>query len=415
MCRTSEFSPIRQGIRTSSDPIRDNRLRYHFEGSFNTAALQYNWIMPQRDHYIDHLRSVATVQVIFAHASMTYGGTGNWFYREIASSRSISSVLFTLLVVLSQAYLMGLFFLLAGYFTPHSFDRKGQIQFLADRLLRLGIPLLLFGLVLAPLSVGMVAGTFGPGFWPAIITLWRDCNFINGPLWFAEGLLVFSIGFAIWRALPRSENGSQSVARPLPGNWAWLIGASLIFLTTFAMRIFIRADIRVAGLWVSTFPGYIFFFCAGVAAWHGKWLQQLTWHQARLWLLISCLVFPTLPIGKSFLHGAQNSMQLLGGLSWPAALYAFWDPFLAFGIIASLLILFRRYLNHASALWTWLDRRAYAVFVLHTPVLVAVCLLLRNWHAPAMVKFVGSGSIACLATWLIADPLVRLPGLRRIL
>jgi hypothetical protein len=41
---------------------------------------------------------------------------------------------------------MGILFLLAGYFTPGSLERKGYARFLSDRFLRLGLPLLAFGL-----------------------------------------------------------------------------------------------------------------------------------------------------------------------------------------------------------------------------------------------------------------------------
>jgi len=36
-----------------------------------------------------------------------------------------------------------------------------------------------------------------------------------------------------------------------------------------------------------------------------------------------------------------------GGLSWTAIFYAFWEPFIAWGVIAAWLLLFRRYMNPA--------------------------------------------------------------------
>jgi len=39
---------------------------------------------------------------------------------------------------------------------------------------------------------------------------------------------------------------------------------------------------------------------------------------------------------------------------------------------------------------------------------------LRGWAAPALVKFAVVGTLACIATWLLADPVVRLPGLRSV-
>ena len=43
---------------------------------------------------------------------------------------------------------MGFLFLLAGYFTPASLERKGYGRFLGDRFLRFGLPLLAFDLIL---------------------------------------------------------------------------------------------------------------------------------------------------------------------------------------------------------------------------------------------------------------------------
>ncbi len=52
---------------------------------------------------------------------------------------------------------MGLLFLLAGYFTPISCDRKGGTAFARDRLSRLGIPWLVY--LIHP--VVLVAVTYG--------------------------------------------------------------------------------------------------------------------------------------------------------------------------------------------------------------------------------------------------------------
>ena len=71
-------------------------------------------------------------------------------------------------------------------------------------------------------------------------------------------------------------------------------------------------------------------------------------------------------------------------------------------------------MNQPSALWAWLNRRAYAVYILHPPVLVGIALLLHGWFAPALVKFGAVGLLTCIATWLVSDPLVRLPGVRRV-
>ena len=122
-------------------------------------------VAPQRDYYIDRLRSVMTALVLLHHTAITYGAPGGWFYNELYPSTKPSSILLTLFVSTNQAYFMGFFFLLAGYFTPASLERKGYARFLGDRFLRLGLPLLAFIFVLGPLTAAMVAAYEGKGFW----------------------------------------------------------------------------------------------------------------------------------------------------------------------------------------------------------------------------------------------------------
>ena len=138
--------------------------------------------MVQRELYIDRLRTALTALVVVFHAAVTYGAIGAWFYHEVDPSLKPSSLLLTLFCATNQAYFMGLFFLLAGYFTPGALERKGYARFLLERCLRLGLPLLVFGLLLAPLTVAEITAATGRGFWSAFAYLWRNKMFINGPL-----------------------------------------------------------------------------------------------------------------------------------------------------------------------------------------------------------------------------------------
>src|SRR5260370_41631088 len=122
--------------------------------------------MSQRELYIDRLRSVMTVLVVLHHTAITYGAPGGWYYNELRPSGSVSSLLLTLFVATNQAYFMGFFFLLAGYFTPASLERKGYARFLGDRFLRLGLPLFAFIFVLNPLTAPLLHAYKCKGFWP---------------------------------------------------------------------------------------------------------------------------------------------------------------------------------------------------------------------------------------------------------
>lgn len=358
-----------------------------------------------------------TALVVLHHTAITYGAVGGWFWRERQPDGSLTSFALILFCTINQAYFMGFFFLLAGYFTPASLERKGYQKFLADRLLRLGLPLLAFILLLGPLTAAMVTAFEGHGFWLTIVWLWRHHSIINGPLWFAQALLIFSFAYCGWHALARATTAkNERTLKSVPRGLAWLASAFIVGAAALAIRQFVPTGINVFGLQLGYFATYIFLFAAGIAAWRYDWLAQLDWKNTKIAVIAAAVTLPAMPAAIAYVvatHAAATA-NFSGGLSWPAILYAFWEPFVAWGLIGAWLLIFRRYLNRPSAVWTWLNRRAYTVYIIHPPILVGISLLLHSWAAPALVKFGVTGTLSCAACWLIADPLVRMPGIRRI-
>src|ERR1700739_134887 len=372
---------------------------------------------PQRDLYIDRLRTVMTALVLLHHTAITYGAAGGWFYNELHQSAAPSSLLLTMFCATNQAYFMGFFFFLAGYFTPASLERKGYAQFLVDRFLRLGLPLLAFIFVLGPLTAAMVAAHDGKDFWGVFPYLWNRAIIINGPMWFVQALLMFCLGYCAWRtAFGSPLTQSSRAPSPVPSYSKWLLSAVFVGAISIVIRQFVPVGKNVIGLQLAYFAPYIFLFAIGIAAWRHDWLRQFQWKHARIWVITLIVAWPLLPIGivvamRMFGPGKAN---FGGGYTWPAVFYAFWDPFVAWGFIAAWLLIARAYMNKPSQFWSWLNRRAYAVYIIHPPVLVGISLLLHPWIAPALLKFAVTGTLVCLATWFVADPLVRIPGVRRV-
>jgi hypothetical protein len=220
--------------------------------------------MRERDFYIDCLRSVMIALVVLVHTAITYGALGNWFYHELRSFATLSCLILTLFTATNQAYIMGILFLLAGYFTPGSLERKGYARFLSDRFLRLGLPLLAFGLILGPLTVAMVTAAEGKGFWSTFVWLWNHREFINGPLWFNQALLMFSLAYCAWRAwFDAPLTSTQRAPRPVPSYGWWLLSA----VGVAAAAQVVPTGVNVIRLQLGYFASYIFLFCLGIAAW----------------------------------------------------------------------------------------------------------------------------------------------------
>ncbi len=181
--------------------------------------------------YIDNLRTALITGVVLGHLAITYGGgadVGQWYTHEAGELNDAIAILMMVLMGIGMATFLGLFMLIAGYFTPRPYDRKGFGPFLLDRLVRLGIPLALYAAVINPLVIYWVArhGGYAGSLWQFAAD--RPEALLNaavGPLWFLEALLIFSVLYAIGRRLagrgsgpaPDRRTGARRPAMAVPG------------------------------------------------------------------------------------------------------------------------------------------------------------------------------------------------------
>ena len=118
----------------------------------NSQAAADN-VKPSRLFFIDHMRTFLIILVVLHHVALVYGASLNgYYYVEPPFTNPLAFLVLLVFTLVNQGWFMGAFFMLAGYFTPASFDRKGSGVWLKDRLVRLGIPLVVFYFVLSPVS-----------------------------------------------------------------------------------------------------------------------------------------------------------------------------------------------------------------------------------------------------------------------
>jgi fucose 4-O-acetylase-like acetyltransferase len=366
-----------------------------------------------RAWYLDRIRVILTALVILHHTAITYGAPGGWYYADPRHPGPVSGVLLVLFVSVNQAYFMGFFFLLAGYFTPASYDRKGGAMFLRDRLIRLGIPLAVYTLLIHPLTVAVALARSKP-FFGEYLYLITHRYWGAGPLWFVLSLLLFSLAYLVWRQWRKPA--ARQPGSPLPSAKLWFLSAVGVGTGALIIRHWYPVGREWFGLQLGYFSSYIFLFALGVSAWRHEWFDRLTWKSARPWIIVSAAQIPGLVIATALAQKQGVSVNSFsGGLSLQSIEYAYWEPFVAWGIIAAYLLWFRGRGNGPSAAWEFLARRAYAAYIIHPPVLVGVAVALVTWQAPALAKFAVTGSLACLGTFAAASVLVIIPGVRRII
>ncbi|MBR6172826.1 MAG: acyltransferase [Eubacterium sp.] len=102
--------------------------------------------MKKHVNYIDNLRWITVSLLILYHTAMAYNTWGEANYIFFEEVNPIASI-----VTFISPWFMPLMFLLAGVASSYSLRKRGYGAFLRERLVRLGIPLLLGILILTPI------------------------------------------------------------------------------------------------------------------------------------------------------------------------------------------------------------------------------------------------------------------------
>ena len=374
----------------------------------------------QRMYYIDNIRIYLTILVIFHHVSIAYGGSDDWFLKEPPTD-SLSPIIFLLFTALNQSYFMSFFFILAGYFTPRSVEKKGPASFLKGRLIRLGIPMIFYVVFLGPFTSWLIVnftGKFGVSFY----SIWRDAltftslqNISFGHLWFLEVLLVFAIGYVIYstlhgnRSKPRYENR-------FPPNKTIIICICILTISDFLVRIWFPINTWFLGVQPAHMVGYLFGFIVGILAYHGKWFDNLSNQQARFWGKIALINTIALPVIIVLVVGSGGSIDaFLGGVTFQSLLNAIWESISYMSIVIWLLNFFKTRFNNQNSLLEWMAPNVFAAYIFHPLVIVAVMIPLLNVALPSVAKFFIVSIISVPLSFLVSYLVKKIPNANRIL
>ena len=372
--------------------------------------------------FIDNLRTVMIALVILVHLSVTYGGEGSWFYKERPTDVLTVTAL-SFLNAVTQSYFMGLLFLLSAYFTPRSYDRKGPGTFLRDRLLRLGVPLLVYEFVIHPVQIYPlikagaldIDGSFGG----LLADYYTSFHIGSGPLWFVETLLIFAVLYTLLRLACKPIPKAAADAGRVPGPGAILVFGVALGALTFAVRL--RFPINWAlgffNLQLPFFVQYAAMLILGVVAYRRNWLMRMGKQTGRAWLafagLLIFIVFPILFTSGGALQG--DVAKFLGGLHWQAFAYAMWEQVTGVTMIVGLTVLFRERLNHQGAIAREASAGSYTVYIIHVPVLILITLAVKDIRLYPMLKFALVAVVTVPLCFVLAAGIRRLPLARRVL
>jgi glucan biosynthesis protein C len=369
----------------------------------------------ERLFFVDNLRTLLTILVIVFHLAITYGAPiGDWQYKE-GQPGVVESVFYTTFIAVTQAFFMGFFFLISGYFTPGSFDRKGAIAFLKNRLIRLGIPLLFYIVFIDPIIGYVLALSNGStvSFLDFLVIHMGKKKLGSGPLWFLEALLIFAFGYTFISRLSRGP----VIERYFPKNTSIAIFGLVLGIVTFIVRIWfpIGYNFTILNLQFPFFPQYIALYAIGAVAYKSNWLTHLPKEVGRLWSKVAKGLVTLFPVLLVVGTPEGETTRFAGGLYWQAFTLAIWEQLTCVAIILTLTVLFRMRYNSHMRLTKAMSESAYTAYIIHAPIIIFLALGLRELQLPLLLKWILVSGFAVPLCFAFGYYLRKLPVAHRIL
>ena len=356
--------------------------------------------------------------VLSMHATDTYSPFGNWYYTDRSQTTFGTALVFGTYQSTLQAFFMALLFFVAGFFAAPSYDRKGFTRFVRNRWVRLGIPTALYILVIGPLTQYFLSRTWGTG---GFAYQWflhlRNGEILSetGPMWFAAVLLVFSLLYAGLRA---ATGVPAKYVNVLPIGKAILGLVALMACATFVVRMFIPQDRAVLNVHPGDLPQYILMFSAGILAHRQRWLESLPTRTGVRWATL--LLGPAVALFAILLiyGGAADGDTSLysGGTNIVSLGKSIWESLVCVGASLAIIVVYRERFNKQGRLAALLSENAFAVYLIHPPIIILLAILLHSVSAPVVLKAVLLTATSALVTFSIAALVLRrFPLLQRIL
>jgi glucan biosynthesis protein C len=350
--------------------------------------------------YLDNLRALAMVAGLFFHAALAYSPMAHQIW---PSADPLQHAWFDVFAWASHLFRMPLFFLIAGFFAAFMLHKKGEVVFIKNRMLKIGLPFLLFLPLLTMLMAVVVQ--FGiayvqqqPPFLLYFQNLITQADPVEMPfstmhLWFLYHLLFLYVLTWSARILVGATLANWLLTRPPHYLLIMLIFACIPAL--FAVSVpFPAPEWIFPALWALWFYGV--FFAVGYGFFRRPallldfdpmrqqlWLAGVVSYGIYYYLLPNTLLPETQPQGLMKL--LMTLLEAISAVTWT---------------IASLLYA-RRWLDIKNKVLSYLSDVSYWVYLIHLPLLFFVQYLIIDLPLSIFVKYLVA-SVGTLALCLMS-------------
>ncbi|GID29764.1 acyltransferase family protein [Paractinoplanes brasiliensis] len=370
---------------------------------------------------LDNLKVALIAAIIAMHAVLGYAGSMTaWSYTEVreVTLNPVAEAVLLVLVTPFGLFIMTLLFLVAGLLTPPSLERKGAGRFVRDRLLRLGVPFLAYVVVVQPTVMYALEHPLGnaPGsYWDNFVD--DEGAMDTGPLWFVGVLLIFSLGYAGWVRAGRRR--ATAPGRRTIRMGRLLLVAAVVAPASFLIRLVYPygGDSGLTDLNFWQWPACLAMFGVGITAVRQGWVERIPDRVYRDSRAVAVAAVAASLVFLGVVGSLDRIDDMMGGPQWPAVGFTVVETVLAvFGPVWLLGAAQR----HLGALRRWAGpatvRSAYGAFMVQTPVLIGLAVVLRPVPLPAEAKALIVATVGVAVSFRLSWLLIsRIRGLARVL
>ena len=356
------------------------------------AEVKVRKMITMRKHYLDNIRWITVVIVLFYHVNYLFNTVGIPFpVGEDAGVRFMDT--FSYIV---YPWFMALLFVIAGMSARYALEHQTARAFLKSKVQKLLVPSTL-GLFVLHWTTGWMNVHMGadPGVLdevPAVIRYLIYTVSGIGPLWFIQMLFLYSLLLVGIRALDKDDK-------------LWMIGgrAGIPVLALLAVVVWGSAQIlNMPVLTTYRFGIYGVCYLIGYFVFSHEEVEERV-ERMRIPALLAAVVLGAWYVvsyyGESFVTPECLQSLLVNAYLWAAVL--------------AILGCGRAWGDRTNRFCDYMTRTSFGLYIVHYPIVLATCIALyRFTNLPHLLNYFIAWAIELPLSFLVYEGLRRIPVIR---
>jgi fucose 4-O-acetylase-like acetyltransferase len=336
----------------------------------------------KRIHWMDNLRTVIILLVVFYHVGGVYEAAGLWGWFWIVDDPATITWV-GIVGIVFDIFMMSTLFFVSGYLAPASLEDRTGWKFLKGKFKRLIIPWLIAVFTLIPLYkvIFLYSRNLPQEHWTTYFHI-TNPNSQNW-LWFLPVLFMFNV---LYLLLSKTNVNFQKTSLKVAVAGTFVIGFVYSFLIggllgfrSWTLTPLIDFENERLLIYFMTFLLGVLSYRQDIFAEKPKSKILYTIANSVAWLPVTVHIFARLyPILYPEGFAITPLYRVLWHLSFDLSLLC-----MLYIMIQS----FWRYLDKPGKLWDVLNRNSYGVYIIHVIMIGVFGTLLLNLDLPALVKY----------------------------